>query len=675
MRKSIFWAILNILVWQSAGYAQDKPTAKLPPVTARDFSLPASPVIDSNANAVILSDIGSVHFIGNKKSSFSYVYKKHTRIKILNKRAFDLATVKISLYTPYEDPDKIDNISASTYNLENGQVTETKPDKKDVFEEKTSVDFTEEKFTIPAVKEGSIIEYTFTIISEYDFNLPGWTFQSENYPCLWSEYSVNIPQALFYVFVRQGIHPFAVDKGSKGGESYAITPKETQATMGSMPQDMIVTTNTLKHLWVMKDIPAFHREPYLFTPKNYVDKIDFQLSRTYNGIEYNDVMINWRKTSDILLNISHFGLPLSDEGDWVKDLADKVTANISSPVDKAKAIYKYVNGRIAYANHNNSIYLTTNLQDIISKNSGSVADINLLLIALMRREGLQADPVLLSTREFGFNLPFYPELPRLNYVIARLKVYDKVYYLDAAHPQLGFGQLAGYCYNGHARIISYKDSGSVYFEADSLKEKKNTTILISSTDKGLEGTYQSILGEQESYNTRVRVSEKGQAEYFKSWQTSLADDMEISNTGIDSLKSPDDPVRVYYDFVLKQLPGASLIYLNPLFGDALKENPFKAEERKYPVEMPYAMDNMYIFSMEIPAGYAVDELPKSVRVAFNGDQGMFEYLLDKQGDRIQLRCHLKLNRAYFPPEDYSNLRDFFGFVVKKESEQIVLKKK
>src|SRR5579872_4595375 len=228
MRKSIFLAILYILVWQAAGYAQDKPTAKLQPVTARDFSLPASPVIDSNANAVILSDIGAVHFIGNKKSWYSYVYKRTTRIKILNKRAFDLATVKVFLYAPYDARDKIDNLSASIYNLENVLVTERKLDKKDVFEEKASVNFIEKKFTLPAVKEGSIIEYTYAITSEYDFNLPSWTFQSENYPCLWSEYSVNIPHDLYYVFVRQGIHSFAVDKGSVGAESYAITPKETQ---------------------------------------------------------------------------------------------------------------------------------------------------------------------------------------------------------------------------------------------------------------------------------------------------------------------------------------------------------------------------------------------------------------------------------------------------------------
>jgi hypothetical protein len=55
-----------------------------------------------------------------------------------------------------------------------------------------------------------------------------------------------------------------------------------------------------------------------------------------------------------------------------------------------------------------------------------------------------------------------------------------------------------------------------------------------------------------------------------------------------------------------------------MIGEGMRENPFKAAERKYPVEMPYVRDDMYILNMQIPDGYEVDELPKSARVALNG---------------------------------------------------------
>ncbi|MBA2250748.1 MAG: hypothetical protein H0W12_11230 [Chitinophagaceae bacterium] len=39
------------------------------------------------------------------------------------------------------------------------------------------------------------------------------------------------------------------------------------------------------------------------------------------------------------------------------------------------------------------------------------------------------------------------------------------------------------------------------------------------------------------------------------------------------------------------------------------------------------------------------------------------------------RSRVRLNKATFAPEDYSSLREFSAFIVQKENEQIVLKKK
>lgn len=666
-------AILCLCLSQSYCSAQEKSKVPFGKVTPADFTLPSSPIIDSNANAVILSDIGEVHFIGNKTGWFSPVLTRHTRIKILNKKAFDAATIQIYLREQGEYADKADNIQASTFNLENGQVMETKVDKKDIFVDKQTKNQVMEKFTMPAVREGSIIEYTYAITYFGYFLLPDWEFQSQQYPCLWSEFRVEIPQTLYYIFVRQGVHPWVIDKGSQGQGHYKVSSKlDIPAAMGE-EDTKYVDVNTVIHRWAMKDIPALHAEDYLSTPVNYIDKIYFQLSKIYNGQDTHDVLTTWKMATEELLKQGDFGGPLADELDLLRDAFDKIGLTGTDPLERARKIYYYVSSHFTCTNHSDP-YIYTNLSDVLKKSSGTVGDINLLLIALFRKAGLQADPVLLSTRGHGFNLTSYPVLERLNYVIARVNAGSHIYYLDAAHPQLGFGHLAGNCYNGHARIISEKDSGSVYFEADSLKERKTTMVMLSATDKGLEGNYQATLGEQESYNLRTRLSRSGEQSYYKSIQTSYGEDADVSNIGIDSLQRPEDPVKVYYDLTLKQGPGSPVIYLNPMFAEAWRENPFKAVERKYPVEMPYTMDNVYLFTLQIPDGYHVEEMPKSTKVSFNGDQGFFEYLVDHQGSMIQLRCHLKLNRAWFPAEDYATLRDFFAFVVKKESETIVLKK-
>nr|MCU0322852.1 DUF3858 domain-containing protein [Chitinophagaceae bacterium] len=94
----------------------------------------------------------------------------------------------------------------------------------------------------------------------------------------------------------------------------------------------------------------------------------------------------------------------------------------------------------------------------------------------------------------------------------------------------------------------------------------------------------------------------------------------------------------------------------------------------FPVEMPYKTSETYILNMEIPKGYEIDEKPKGARVKFNETEGMFEYLIGKVGNSIQLRCTLKMNIANFNIEDYETLRNFYGLIVQKQSEQIVFKK-
>src|SRR6185437_3012949 len=297
------------------------------------------------------------------------VYVRQTRIKILNKKAFELGTVSVDLYgESNDDRDKLSEVTASAWNLENGQLQETKLDPKDVYTTKTNKRWTEAKFSVPGVKEGSILEYTYTLVSQYNFNLPAWNFQSEQYPCLSSEYHVEIPQTLNYVFVRQGVHPYAVDKGSTGSGTYIVPQKvDGGVALGMTENDLTVSAVTVKHDWVMKAIPAFGTERYLSTPENYIDKISFQLASTYNGEESTSHMNTWAKATEELLTDPQFGGALNDDDDAIAALADKIPEEGNTSAT-AKAVYYYVSGHFTCISYDK--YVRTNLRDVIRNNSG-----------------------------------------------------------------------------------------------------------------------------------------------------------------------------------------------------------------------------------------------------------------------------------------------------------------
>ena len=184
--------------------AQDKTPVKFGKISAEDFKTSVYS-IDSNAAAVVIADIGTSSITGNSKGWFSIEFRHFKRIHILKKGAYDLADVEIPLYTDGRNEEQLHNLKAYTYNIENGKVVEVKLDSKSgVFQDKLSKNHLVKKFTFPAIKEGSIIEYEYTVQSDFIFNLQPWEFQGA-YPRLWSEYNVSIPEFLYYVFLSQGL--------------------------------------------------------------------------------------------------------------------------------------------------------------------------------------------------------------------------------------------------------------------------------------------------------------------------------------------------------------------------------------------------------------------------------------------------------------------------------------
>jgi len=250
---------------------------------------------------------------------------------------------------------------------------------------------------------------------------------------------------------------------------------------------------------------------------------------------------------------------------------------------------------------------------------------------------------------------------------------DKIVYLDASRP-LGYGRLHWECYNGHARVIN-EDATPIEFLSDSLTERKVTSLMLSSNDKGeLVGMLQQVPGYYESYDMRNVIKEKGLKEYIREIEKEMPADVEVKNYRIELLEKLDEQIQVNYDISLD--PGKrDIIYLDPMFSEGFTENPFASEKRTYPVEMPYAFDEVYVLRMNVPHGYEVSELPASTKVNFDEEgRSFFEYLVENADGVISLRSRVKMHRSYFLPDEYKILHDFFSLVVNKQNEKIVLKK-
>jgi hypothetical protein len=667
MRIKLFSFISAICFIYNNSIAQNS-NIKFGKITEKDF---ASKVysIDSNANDVVIADIGSSEIVGNSKGWFSLEFKRFKRVHILNKNGYEEANVEIPLYTNGNSEEKLDNIKAVTYNLENGKVIETKLDKNGIFKDKIDKSRAVKKFTFPNIKEGSIIEYEYTVQSDFLFNLQPWAFQGSA-PVLWSEYNLRLPEFFGYVFLTQGYRQYDINQRKDNRANFIIRDSRGAGATESTRFDANVTD----YHWVMKNVPLLKEESFTSTLKNHIAKIEFQLSDYRYPLTPQTIMGTWPKVSEELLHAEYFGNSLDKNNGWLGDAINPLIAGAKDNLEKAKKIYAYARDNLTCTSHS-ATDLDQPLKNILKTRNGTVAEINLLLVAMLKYAGIQADPVLLSTRSHGYAYSVYPILEKFNYVICYANINGQNYFLDASEPRLGFGRLTLRCYNGHARIIN-PEATALEFSADSLIERKTTVVLLSADQEGkLAGSLQQQPGYYESHDIRERVKEKGKDEFFKEVKKSYGSDVELINLRIDSLNNLEQSVAIAYDFKLNQ-EKEDILYVNPMFGEAYKENLFKSAERFYPVEMPYTIDETYIFNMFIPEGYVLDELPKPIIVKLNeqGD-GKFEYLISESGGNISMRSRIQLRRTYYAPEEYVMLREFFNLIVKKHAEQIVLKKK
>lgn len=644
---------------------QERSPAKFGKISAAELKT-RSYNIDKNASAIVIADVGSSQITGNMRGWFSIEFKHFKRIHILNNNAYDLANVELLLYTDGTAEEQVTSLKAHTYNLVNGKIVETKVDvKNSVYSSVADNNHLVKKFVFPAVKEGSIIEYEYTISSDFIFNLQPWKFE-QNYPVLWSEYNVSIPEFLYYVFFQQGNF---IKTQTTRQENFRVT--DTRTADKSTPASFIASVNDYR--MIKKNVPGLKDEGFTSTIENHIAKIEFQLAEYRSPLSPQTVMGDWKDVTEALLNDENFGGQLEKDNSWLNDELKIVLRNANTYDEKARSIFKYLQKNFTCTNYNR-LYADQSLRNVLKNKKGSEAEINLLLVAMLRKAGLEADPVILSTKSHGYAFSNYPIVGRFNYVVCRVTINDRPIYLDASRPNLAFGRLHWECYNGHARVID-EEATPIELSSDSLTETKMTTLMLYSSEKGeIIGNIHQAPGYYESLSIRDRIKEQGLKEYLKDVESEKAFDIEIKNYRIDHL-DPDEQIQVSYDGKLNA-EKKDVIYLDPMFGEGFTENPFGQEKRIYPVEMPYTLDETFIARIEVPSGYTVDEVPKSARMNLDEEgKSFFEYIIENNDETISLRSRIKVHRSYFLPEEYKLLHDFFDLVVNKQNEKIILKKK
>lgn len=650
MKSNILYTVIVVLQSMLCA-AQTKEFKK---ITAADFDEKLYPH-DTSASAAVLYRIGRVDYQFNSGSGVYTLTTVKTRIKIYKNEGLKYADQIVAYYSG-SNSSMITLSNSYTYNLIGGNVERTKLQGEGKFNERVNKDWSKKKFTMPNVQVGSIIEFEYVLKQQGIATPPKWDFQLR-IPVAYSEFTTIIPEFFHFKKNQRGL----------------IFPKVT-TEMVTINQNF----SCHKSVYVLERIPAIVEEPFVNSLENYTASIAHELASInippiYAGGTYMNFTNSWESINKRIFKAPDFQGELEKTKYFETDI-NNLIQGITSNQEKIHAIFNFVKSKVKW-NEIYAIGCDQGVKDAYQKGTGNSAEINLMLISMLRYANIATSPVLLSTRDNG--IVYFPSLMNLNHVIAVVEADNQLLYLDATNPNSLPGLLPLNDLNFQGRLM--RKEGNVSYDVDLMpktisREVNNLTAVID--EEGMiRGKLKVYSSDYLGLKKRDELMHVNEDEYLQSMEQEFHA-VEISSYKYENAHEVDQPAIQTFEYVSKN--DAELInhkmYLSPLLFLAKHKNPFQQETRICPIDFCFPFEHKYNISIEIPTGYKVESFPNPVTFVTGDNVGAFKYLINTTENKIQAQLILTVASSILPEDYYEIIKDFYQKVIDKQNEKIVLTK-
>jgi Domain of Unknown Function with PDB structure (DUF3857)/Transglutaminase-like superfamily len=596
---------------------------------------------DLNAEAIVLLDIGEIQFAYVQNVGWQCEADYRVRIKVLKASAIDRAQIKLDFYTAnrYQD---ITNVSGISYNLDaTGNVAETKLEKSAVYKKAIDKERSEISFALPEVKVGTVFEYKYKMTRKSYSYIPPWTFQ-QSIPVRYSAYNIIIPEYFHFTVQTTKRQPMEQKEGKVGNGNW----------------------------YIMRKVPGLKKEPYSAGLKDYLQRVEFQLSKIDAPSFYQEYRTTWKKIIDELLESEDFGLAIKKNIKATGDL-DATVKTATSVKEKVRLIYNYVQSNMQW-NDEEGLYTNNGIKDAWDKKNANQADINFILIRLLRDADIDARAVIASTKDNGTINAVYPFLRQFNCVLAYVKDGDDIYIMNAADKYNPFNLIPYDVLYTNGLLID-KDNGAL-IGLNSNSDFINSVAFIGNieADGKLSGSA-TISSAGYARNIRMSTHKKGKLK-------SMLEDNDGITIKVDSITVTNDkdelkPLDQKVDFSGSLQQSGDYLFLPYSFFTGIGKNPFVEEERVTDIDFDFPKNYIISGTYILPDnGYTISELPKNVKMILPDTSIILTRSTQKDGNLISFRLVLTFKASGYSADSYPYIKEFFKKLYEVFEEKIVLKK-
>lgn len=655
MRKFVLILVAALSLAFAAG-AQTIPVShKFGSVSDREIDMTVYEA-DTSAVAVVLYRNYKLDLVFNFKLEVVQNVTVHERIKILKEAGKEYADYSF-IYT-YSNSlrEGYSGVKVETYNREDGKVVRTRMNKKYQFDEKFSDTARRLSFTAENVKVGSVIEVTYQFTSPQFWSIDNIEYQEE-IPI--NEMDIDVGYAEY----------FRMNRTQRGGVRTVNSQENSQESL-HLGGGETVSYQLQRDLYKAVDVPALREESYSFCPEQYRGQVLYDLSGvSIPGSVYRNFNSTWQ---DVDKAIAESGIVRECKARF-RDTEELDASLEGAEEDEARisAVRNWVAGKVKW--DKTSRLVPNSAKDVLKKGSGSDADINALTASILNSLGYVAEPVMVRRRGNGILLDFHITMNAFNTFLLRVTDADgsKSWFLDAARDEGGLNILNPQFLVEEARLIHLDGRGEWVDISKLTRGRTGQIVSVRLTEDGtLEGTSKvQALGE-DAYALKARYNRFDTEEAYIE---DIENDEEIQIESLEFKKGFGPTAELDYTFTKDQSVG-EMLYIHPFLGKFHGSGAFRKETRDIPVDFPYPVNISYTFLMDIPEGYAVEELPESQSLSCPPVNGNILFQCKVIGERISLNYRFILDRYLVLPAEYPDLRAFWEAAAGIENCTIVLKK-
>ncbi len=609
--------------------------------------------LDPEASAVYLYEKGNLYY-QIKEDRVWIVNEYYAKVKVFNASKFD-ASIEIPYYKTTNLGDRVENIEG--HSITNNTIYKVDP--AEIYSKHDYGRWHSKVFSFNNVKDGSILEYRYTIESPYHLSFDDWQFQG-SLPKIYSEFYANIP--LNYVYRK-----FLIGNQKLDREVSVIKKK-------CLMSDVLFINADCEYLeYAMKDIPAFEQEDYMLSKKNYISRVVFKIKEFTN---YFGKKIIYQKSWEKLDADYNKNNIIQDElknKNFFKNKIPKEIRDIEDDLERAKKLFSFHQNYFTWNKYYFNIESKIEVRNAYNEKKGDVGEINLALMNSLLGLGYEAYVVLLSTRNNGLPNQIYTSFLEFDYLIVKVIIDNKVYFLDATDKNTSFGILPFRCLNHYGRIMNFKGKSKWIDITTSETSIRQINVLATIDKDGL------LKGKAREMNTlhfnrekRSNLENFNKSNYISSLEKEFRNN-KVSAFEINLESNNEEPLIEEFEFEHTLENQENLYFLNPFLQSFFSDNPFKLKNRNYPINFGFKQNYIYQISLKIDASFKLPKLPENKTFRIGDRTAELNFLINEKLNQIDIRLSFIIDREEFASEQYQGIKDIFNeLVVIQNNTQLIL---